>query len=308
MITNAKNAIDSKKYAEVEETDYDGDKEVDEDIDLDEIEKFDAFAELNVSFEGIEPDGTAVIDYLGSDLATDDFYYDNSKGFMNGEAETDSDEKDYILPDSDIKLLSKSDLAKLSKEECKLARNEIYARHGRKFKDEELQKYFDSKSWYEGTINPEDFLDTRLSDIEIKNRDLIVEAENNAESNPDYDSKSEEINIKYDDYYVITSNMYEGDYWYIKNAQIVGNLLVMEGGFNISDNKEDVYDTKNNKVGNITIPIANNVKWRSDDGGGEREPSIYTEKEFWEIINSRNGLGVDFVIKNGKLVEGILCS
>ena len=38
-----------------------------------------------------------------------------------------------------------------------IARNEIYARHGRKFNDSELQAYFNSKSWYKGTVNPEDF-------------------------------------------------------------------------------------------------------------------------------------------------------
>lgn len=62
----------------------------------------------------------------------------------------------------------------LSDEECKLARNEIYARHGRKFKDEKLQAYFDARDWYEGTIEPDDFEESLLSEIEIANRDLLV--------------------------------------------------------------------------------------------------------------------------------------
>ena len=57
------------------------------------------------------------------------------------------------------------------------ARNEIYARHGRRFKDDELQEYFNSKSWYEGTIDPDDFAENILSDIEIQNKDVIVEFE-----------------------------------------------------------------------------------------------------------------------------------
>lgn len=53
----------------------------------------------------------------------------------------------------------------------------IYARHGRLFLDEELQKYFDAKPWYHGTIQPDDFQDTMLNDYEMKNKDLIVQYE-----------------------------------------------------------------------------------------------------------------------------------
>lgn len=65
----------------------------------------------------------------------------------------------------------------MSAEECKLARNEIYARHGRKFNDEELQAYFDACDWYEGTIEPDDFQESILSETEIANKDVIVEYE-----------------------------------------------------------------------------------------------------------------------------------
>ncbi len=49
-----------------------------------------------------------------------------------------------------------------------MARNEIYARHGRKFKDKTLQKYFDEKSWYEGEYEPDEFQETWLSLLERK--------------------------------------------------------------------------------------------------------------------------------------------
>ncbi len=96
----------------------------------------------------------------------------------------DTDEKpaeeadaDYILPNSSTKKLSMSDLDGLTEDECRIARNEIYARHGRKFDDDDLQKYFDSKDWYEGTIEAKDFKESDLSDIEMANRDLIVQYE-----------------------------------------------------------------------------------------------------------------------------------
>ncbi len=91
-------------------------------------------------------------------------------------AESDED-ADYILPNSDTELISEEDLEGFDEEKCKLARNEIYARHGRKFKDEALQEYFDSKDWYEGTIEPDDFQESILSETEIKNKDVIVEYE-----------------------------------------------------------------------------------------------------------------------------------
>ncbi len=85
---------------------------------------------------------------------------------------------DYILPDSGTRLLTESDISGLSKYDLALARNEIYARHGRKFQTEEYSKYFSGKPWYH--INPnynysDD--DGNLNDIERKNVMLILNAE-----------------------------------------------------------------------------------------------------------------------------------
>lgn len=83
----------------------------------------------------------------------------------------------YILPESNIRMLTISDLYLLTAEECRLARNEIYARHGRIFRDQALQNYFESKDWYRGTIHPDDFDEEILTQIEVANRDLIVQYE-----------------------------------------------------------------------------------------------------------------------------------
>lgn len=85
-----------------------------------------------------------------------------------------SNESGFILPNSNSNILSKEDLEGLTAEACKIARNEIYARHGRKFKEEDVQSYFDSCDWYEGTIEPDDFDENILTDIEIANKDFIV--------------------------------------------------------------------------------------------------------------------------------------
>lgn len=91
--------------------------------------------------------------------------------------ESVSTDNGYIFPNSDTQLLTKDQLAGFSAWKCKLARNEIYARHGRTFKDENIQNYFDACDWYHGTIAPSKFKDSDLSPVEIANRDLIVNYE-----------------------------------------------------------------------------------------------------------------------------------
>ena len=89
----------------------------------------------------------------------------------------DEDVADYILPNSDSRYLTKRDLEGLSKKECRLARNELYARHGRKFDDKVLVNYFSQFDWYHPMIDPDNFDETMLNDVEIANRDLIVQFE-----------------------------------------------------------------------------------------------------------------------------------
>ena len=84
--------------------------------------------------------------------------------------------EDYILPMSAERLLTDADVAGIINDEQKLrlATNEIYARHGRKFDTEFIQQYFDSKSWYTGLYDPVTFDNTiQMSDIENKNAEYL---------------------------------------------------------------------------------------------------------------------------------------
>jgi cytoskeletal protein RodZ len=87
--------------------------------------------------------------------------------------------QDYILPDSDSKYYTKSELSSLSKSDLRIARNEIYARNGYIFKDETLKSYFQGKSWYKGTTNDQKAVESKFNKYEKKNRDIIVELEEN---------------------------------------------------------------------------------------------------------------------------------
>ncbi len=96
--------------------------------------------------------------------------------YLDGDSDTGSStvtNGDYIIPDSSTRYLSDSDVRGLDDHTLMLARNEIYARHGRKFNDAEIRAYFESKSWYYPTIDPADFTEDMLSDVEKANIALI---------------------------------------------------------------------------------------------------------------------------------------
>lgn len=97
---------------------------------------------------------------------------DNTAAEGNAEEEELSN-ADYILPYSDSKYYKKKDLKKLTRQEVKLARNEIYARHGRRFTiDESVREYFEGKNWYQPTVD--EVSDSEFNKYEIANRDLII--------------------------------------------------------------------------------------------------------------------------------------
>ena len=82
-----------------------------------------------------------------------------------------------LIPDSDSRYLTEDDLKGFTAEELRIARNEIYARYGRKFNDSKLQEHFNSMEWYFPMTDPEDFDESLLNDYEIKNLGLIAEYE-----------------------------------------------------------------------------------------------------------------------------------
>lgn len=127
------------------------------------------------SMEGFQAGNTKI---SNSSVATGSDKTKNPKTTENQSKENNEKEeaqKDYILPDSDSKYYTKNDLKKLTQNEVRLARNEIYARHGRKFDTNEIREYFEGKDWYHGTVD--EVSDTELNQYEIANRDLIIQYE-----------------------------------------------------------------------------------------------------------------------------------
>ena len=138
-----------------------------------------------VTFEDGEYDALADFSFDGEDSITVAFYDGESYKFHKtndidgiNEILANAAGEEYILPDSGKRLLTESDLSTLTKDELRIARNEIYARYGRKFSSADLQEHFGSCSWYNGTIDADKFSDDILSDIEKKNVKFIEDHEN----------------------------------------------------------------------------------------------------------------------------------
>lgn len=88
------------------------------------------------------------------------------------------EDRDYILPYSDIEYIYE-DLSYLSKWELKIARNEIFARYGYIFEDNELNQYFQSKSWYIPRYTKDEFNVEWFNEYEKSNIDYIKMYEKN---------------------------------------------------------------------------------------------------------------------------------
>lgn len=84
-----------------------------------------------------------------------------------------SDPDVLIFPDADLRYIDEYELKDLTAYSCRIARNEIYARHGRVFKDKELQEYFNSKSWY----YPDKNANIKLNKYETENVNTILNYE-----------------------------------------------------------------------------------------------------------------------------------
>lgn len=123
-------------------------------------------------------------------------------------------------PYSDSILLWKSydtplvneDFTGLSKEQLRIARNEIYAAHGRIFTSQDLIDYFNSKPWYQGTIPSDQFDDSVLTEIQKANIRTIQSYEELADEGSDYSARGLAINDEY------AIPQIPGDYTYVNTA------------------------------------------------------------------------------------------
>ena len=97
------------------------------------------------------------------------------------EAATPVSDGSFVLPESSTRLYSAEELEGLSTEQLEIARNEIYARHGRGFNSASMRAYFEAQDWYEQRYTAEEFdalSPSPLSQVEQANVNTILQVEN----------------------------------------------------------------------------------------------------------------------------------
>ena len=130
--------------------------------------------------KGKQGEDIATVKLIGSDtkveadfdteiVEIDDDYVIEVREAVN----TSGGKSNYILPDSDTFYLDRADLYHLSSAELRIARNEIFARHGYVFDAKELVNYFNQMDWY----SPNPYYTGSLTAVEEYNVELIKSLE-----------------------------------------------------------------------------------------------------------------------------------
>ena len=74
--------------------------------------------------------------------------------------------------------MTNADIAGMDKQTLRIARNEIYARHGYIFGSADLKAYFAGCSWYHGTLTKANFNEEAMfNDTEFANTQFLLRAE-----------------------------------------------------------------------------------------------------------------------------------
>ncbi len=79
---------------------------------------------------------------------------------------------EYLFPSYE-KIISENDLDKLERQDIKLILQEIYARYGFTFEDDDLVEYFESQSWYVPTTTDIKEVESKLNKYEKENIEII---------------------------------------------------------------------------------------------------------------------------------------
>ena len=124
-----------------------------------------------VYFEGSEGD---ILDQKMA-LGRENYYAQVAGDFFEHvQGITDINNYDQLFPQTAERYFTAEDFADCPEDILVLAKNEIYARHGRMFLDREIYEYFLTRMWYEPMYAPEEFDESCLNEYEKANIELLV--------------------------------------------------------------------------------------------------------------------------------------
>ena len=108
-------------------------------------------------------------------LAEGNHYCESSNDyFENVLGDTGVSNSYELFPQTAERYFTAEDFADCPEDILVLAKNEIYARHGRMFLDREIYEYFLTRMWYEPTYASEEFDESCLNEYEKANIELLV--------------------------------------------------------------------------------------------------------------------------------------
>ena len=108
-------------------------------------------------------------------LAEGNHYCESSNDyFENVLGDTGVSNSYELFPQTADRYFTAEDFADCPEDILVLAKNEIYARHGRMFLDREIYEYFLTRMWYEPMYAPEEFDESCLNEYEKANIELLV--------------------------------------------------------------------------------------------------------------------------------------
>ncbi len=214
---------------------------------------------------------------------------DVSSARSNREHEAQTMNSVFLLPDSDTYYISESDISWMDDNELMLARNEFYARRGRKFVTKSIQDYFNRQGWYYGTINPDDFTSEMFNRYEQANVDFIVAYEKKRKEIREQKKSEKRTGISGS---AAPSSVAAGQY---------NELVGLYGSSMIEDwsGDECALAGMNRLVADLERPGDLGYTYMDLDGDGEEElliaptdPQTYGEGAVFEIYTIEDGVPV----------------
>lgn len=154
----------------------------------------------------------------------DSGYYSYDPVYAYSEGYTYSSyDNGYVIPDSTSRYITPGEIKMMTLQEICYAKNEIFARHGRIFQSQELKDFFNSKSWYYGSVSPNNFSYSVFNSFETANVEALQTAENERQAGgyvldqPGYDiyAVSNSILNTSSDYI-----FYDSDSRYLSDAEV----------------------------------------------------------------------------------------
>ena len=127
--------------------------------------------------DGGSTEGSSGASKVSSSGGDDGGYPSDENGYIDWSGEYYAGSKTYVISGSDKEYLSPDSIKSMDDKALRLAINEIYARHGRKFNDKELQEFFNGKDWYSPKYSPDEFdkkQNSILNDVEKENIKVLT--------------------------------------------------------------------------------------------------------------------------------------